>query len=274
MKAVDDSLLRALMADMARIAAAEVMPRFRALSSETARAKSAPDDLVTDADTAAEAALGQALTRRLPGVVLVGEEAASADPAMLSRLEGADLAAVIDPVDGTWNFAHGIPIFGMILALVAGGRTLAGLIHYPVTGDFILARPGQGAWHAGPDGALSRLHVAAPAPLAQMTGFLPLHMLPPQMKARVAPRLPQVRAALSWRCSAFEYRLLASGAASFCLSAGLMPWDHAAGALIHAEAGGHAALLDGTPYSPALHRGHLLLATDAETWAACRDLIL
>ena len=78
---------------------------------------------------------------------------------------------------------------------------------------------------------------------------------------------------MSWRCSAFEYRLLAGGAMAFGLSCGLMPWDHAAGVLIHAEAGGHAALLDGTPYSPLLSQGQLLLAPDAAGWQACRALL-
>lgn len=273
MTEIADSLMQGLMEDMARTARDEVLPRFRALSSDSARAKSAPDDLVTDADIAAERVLGAALARRLPGVVLVGEEAVSADKAVLGHLGGAALAAVIDPVDGTWNFAHGIPVFGMILALVARGRTVAGIIHYPVTGDFIAARPGRGAWHIGADGGQTRLQVAPPGPAAALAGFVPLHLLPAPMQARIAPRLPQFRAAISWRCSAFEYRLLCSGAMGFGLSAGLMPWDHAAGVLIHAEAGGHAACLDGTPYSPARHEGHLLAAPDRASWDACRQLL-
>jgi fructose-1,6-bisphosphatase/inositol monophosphatase family enzyme len=261
---VDDALLSSLMGVMAEVAAAEVLPRFRAVVSESARTKAGPDDLVTDADIGAEHALGVALARLLPGVVMVGEEAVSADPAVLERLSGDDLIAVVDPVDGTWNFAHGLPIFGMILALVQGGRTLAGVIHYPVTGDFIAARPGGGAWHIAADGARTRLSVAAAAPVAELSGFI----APRRMDGaeHYALRSLQFRATQTLRCSAWEYRAICSGAMGFTLTEGLMPWDHAAGVLIHAEAGGHSALLDGTPYHPGLTAGHLLLAPDAATW--------
>lgn len=67
-------------------------------------------------------------------------------------------------------------------------------------------------------------------------------------------------------CSAYEYRALASGAMSFSLNAELKPWDHAAGVLIHHEAGGYGALLTDEAYRPAMTRGRLLLAPDAASW--------
>lgn len=266
---VDDALLSSLMGVMAKVAAAEVLPRFRAVMSETAHTKTGPDDLVTDADLASERALGMALSDLLPGVVIVGEEATSADPAVLSRLSGDDLVAVVDPVDGTWNFAHGLPIFGMILALVQGGRTLAGVIHYPVTGDFIAARPGGGAWHVAADGARTRLSVAAAAPVTELSGFIAPHQM--AGADHYALRSLQFRATQTLRCSAWEYRAICSGAMGFTLTEALMPWDHAAGVLIHTEAGGYSALLDGRPYHPGLTAGHLLLAPDAVTWHNVRD---
>ncbi|RMC37213.1 inositol monophosphatase family protein [Paracoccus alkanivorans] len=266
MNLVDDTLLDGLMTDMRAVAKREIMPRFHAIMSESARSKSAPDDLVTDADLCAEQALGEALVARLPGIALVGEEAVAEDASILSHLRDAELAALIDPVDGTWNFAHGIPVFGSMLALVANGMTIAGLIHYPVTGDFVLARVGKGAWHVANDGSRTRLSVAATRPIEQMAGFMALNMMPPAMQANLSPRLTRFQQVTNWRCSAFEYRLLATGAMHFCLTARLMPWDHAAGVLIHSEAGGHAALLDGTPYAPTIHSGHLLLAPDVQSW--------
>lgn len=269
---VDDALLSSLMAAMAEVAAAEVLPRFRAVMSETARAKTGPDDLVTDADLCAERALGEALAHLLPGVLMLGEEAASADPSVLDRLGGGDLVAVVDPVDGTWNFAHGLPIFGMILALVQGGQTLAGVIHYPVTGDFIAARPGDGAWHIAADGARTRLRVTEAAPVSDLSGFI----APQRMgagQARLALATLRFRVTQTLRCSAWEYRALCTGAMAFTLTEGLMPWDHAAGVLIHAEAGGHAALLDGTPYHPSLTQGPMLIAPDPVAWGDIRDAL-
>lgn len=273
MNAVDDDLLAGLMADMRATAQAEIVPRFRAITADAIRAKTAPDDLVTDADIGAERMLTEAAERRFPGALVVGEEAVSTDPGILAKLADAGLAVVIDPVDGTWNFAHGVPLFGSILAVVAGGATVAGLIHYPLTGDFLVARPGQGAWHIGADGATTRLRVAPVVPLDQMHGFVPLHMFPPAYQAALAPRLPRIGRTTTWRCSAFEYRMVATGAMHFSFNAGLSPWDHAAGVLIHAEAGGYGALLTGEPYRPTMVSGRLLLASDRASWHALRRLL-
>lgn len=271
---IDDALLAGLMDDMRETAQAEILPRFRAVTTDAIRTKTAPDDLVTDADTGAERLLSEKLAQRLPGIVMVGEEAVADDKSILHRVGSAELVAIIDPVDGTWNFAHGLPLFGSILALVAGGKTVAGLIHYPVTGDFIVARPGQGAWHVATDGAQTRLAVAEPSPIGEMHGFIPLHMYDTQFQAELAPRVLRFSRTTTWRCSAFEYRTIATGAMSFCLNAGLSPWDHAAGVLIHAEAGGYSALLNGEQYRPTMTEGKLLLAPDQASWLAIRDALL
>ncbi|KFL32371.1 phosphatase [Devosia riboflavina] len=270
MNEISDALLKTLMADMRAVAKAEILPRFEAITSGSMRAKTAPDDVVTDADISAEHALGGLLTERLPGIVVVGEEAVSEDRSILERIGAADLVAIIDPVDGTWNFAHGVPTFGSMLAIVANGRTIAGIIHYPVMGDFLVARPGLGAWHVSADGAMSGLAVAGPGPIAEMHGFVPLHMFTPQLQAEMAPRLLRFSRTTTWRCSAWEYRMLTTGAMSFCLNAGIMPWDHAAGALIHAEAGGYAALVNGKPYRPTMTEGFLLTAPNKQSWEEIR----
>lgn len=268
MREISDALFSALMEDMRRAAEAEILPRFLGVTAEGIRTKTAPDDLVTDADTGAERRLTEAFSARFPQALIVGEEAISADPALLPRLAEADLAVVIDPVDGTWNFAHGVSLFGMIVAIVSGGETVAGLIHYPLTGDFLVARPGQGAWHIARDGARTRLSVAPPTPVSDMHGFVPLHMFPREDQPAYAQGQLHFARTTTWRCSAFEYRAVATGAMSFSLNAELKPWDHAAGVLIHHEAGGYSALLNGEAYRPVMTRGRLLLAPDAESWEA------
>jgi fructose-1,6-bisphosphatase/inositol monophosphatase family enzyme len=274
MKTISDDLLLALMQDMRETAVSEILPRFRAITADAIRAKTSPDDLVTDADIAAERILSQKLGDRFPGIVIIGEEAVSDDPSILSRLTDAELAAVIDPIDGTWHFAHGTPLFGSILAIVAGGETIAGLIHYPITGDFLVARRGQGAWHMAADGTSTRLAVAPPTSIDEMHGFIPLHMFEPDLQAQLAPRVLRFLRTTTWRCSAFEYRMLVTGGMSFCLNESLKPWDHAAGVLIHAEAGGHAALVTGAAYVPSMTDGHLLLAPDRESWEAVRKALM
>lgn len=274
MMSIDDEMMAALMEAMRAAAASEILPRFGTLSGDAIRAKTGPDDLVTDADIGAERVLSQRLGELLPGIVIVGEEAVSSDARILSQLADRELVGVIDPVDGTWNFAHGVPLFGSILAIVSGGATIAGLIHYPVTGDFLMARPGQGAWQVTRDGGRTRLAVVPSAPVAAMSGFVPLQAFESEMQRALAPRLPRFAQTTTWRCSAFEYRMLATGAMSFCLNAGLMPWDHAAGVLIHAEAGGYGALLSGEAYRPDMQQGHLLLAPDRASWDAIRAALL
>jgi fructose-1,6-bisphosphatase/inositol monophosphatase family enzyme len=273
MTIISDAVLLSLMEDMRQAAEAEVLPRFLGVTADGIRAKTAPDDIVTDADLGSERRLSAALSAHFPDALIVGEEAVSADPALLDRLGDAELAAIIDPVDGTWNFAHGVPLFGMIVAIVSGGKTVAGLIHYPLTGDFLMARPGGGAWHIARDGARTRLGVAAAVPVAEMSGFVPLHMFSAEEQAAFAPRVLRFGRTTTWRCSAFEYRMVATGAMSFSLNADMKPWDHAAGELIHREAGGHSGLLSGETYRPAMTQGRLLLAPDAASWEAIRETL-
>ncbi len=97
---------------------AEILPRFRRLGADAVRSKTGPLDLVTDADEAAERVITAGLHKLFPGCVVVGEEATAADPALLGRLADADLAFVVDPVDGTANFAAGVPLFGCMAAAI------------------------------------------------------------------------------------------------------------------------------------------------------------
>ncbi|WP_296082154.1 inositol monophosphatase [Rhizobium sp. SG2393] len=273
MKTVSDELLDELMGIMREAAAGEILPRFRSVTSDTIRAKTAADDIVTDADISSERMISERLKARLPGITIIGEEAVSEDAAILANLADAELAAIIDPVDGTWHFAHGTPMFGSILAIVAGGETIAGIIHYPVLGDFLVARPGQGAWHVAADGARTRLSVAMPTPVNEMHGFIPLHMFAPETRAELAPRVLKFLRVTTWRCSAWEYRMLATGAMSFCLNDSLKPWDHAAGVLIHSEAGGYAATMTGEVYRPRMTQGHLLTAPSFASWTDVRKAL-
>jgi fructose-1,6-bisphosphatase/inositol monophosphatase family enzyme len=118
------------------------------------------------------------------------------------------------------------------------------------------------------DGTQIAISVATPSSIAEMHGFVPLHMFSSSMQVELAPHLLRFARTTCRGCSAFEYRMLATGAMSFRANAGLA---HAAGILIHQEAGGYGASLTGERYSPGMTDGHLLLAPDATTWQAIRD---
>ncbi|WP_431305503.1 inositol monophosphatase family protein [Sediminicoccus sp. BL-A-41-H5] len=255
-------------------AQAEILPRFRRLASGDIRAKSGPLDLVTEADEAAERRLSAALAARYPTALILGEEATAADPALLTRMLEAELCFVLDPVDGTANFAGGVPLFGVMLAAVHHGETIAGWIHDPMGDDTAIALRGEGAWIEAPSGHRVGCRVAAPAPLGRMVGAISWGFLPPERKAHLLPRLSQLAGTLNFRCAAHEYRLAATGGLHALVYNKLMPWDHAAGALLHAEAGGYSAQFDGGAYSPRKHTGGLICAPDVAGWQALREGLL
>jgi len=272
----DGAALEAVDAILRDAARAEIMPRFRRLAAADIRTKTGPLDMVTDADEGAERHIAAALAARFPGCAVVGEEGCSADPALADRLATAELSFVVDPVDGTANFAAGMPLFGCMAAAFLRGEAVAAWIHDPVGGDTVIAARGEGAWIAGPRGERSApLRVAAPAPVGAMVGCVSYGYLTEPRKSHVAARLPRLAKTWQLGCAAHEYRLLATGHVHLSLYNRLMPWDHAPGWLIHREAGGHAARLDGSAYDPARHRdGGLISAPDAASWRAARDALL
>ena len=253
---------------------AEVMPRFRNLSGGEIRTKTGPLDIVTEADEAAERMITAALARRFPGVPVVGEEAASADPALLARIVGADLVFVVDPIDGTANYAAGLPLFGVMAAVIAQGQVIASVIHDPVGDDSAMALRGEGAWTERADGRRSDLRVAAPVALEKMSGVASWRFIAEPLRTQVAGNLARTAAACDLRCSAHQYRLAAAGHVHFLFYNRLYPWDHAPGWLLHQEAGGYAARFDGSPYTPLETGGGLICVPDENSWHVLRAALL
>ncbi|QUJ76630.1 inositol monophosphatase [Sulfitobacter albidus] len=250
-----------------RAARAEIVPRFRRLSSGDIATKSSPIDLVTEADTRAEAMITRALQIAFPSALIVGEEACAKKPDLLDKVADAALAFIIDPVDGTWNFAHGLANFGVIVAATRFGKPVFGLIYDPMNDDWAIADEEMTPQMQRPIGAPKTLAAAPAKPLDEMTGNFPVHMFDKAMQPRLAALIPDFRAIVNQRSSAVEYRLLAQGHQDFALTALLHPWDHAAGALICQRAGCHVQMLDGEDYTAARHEGFLLVAPDKASWS-------
>ena len=255
----------ALIAAVRVVAASEILPRFRNLADGEIDAKAAFDDLVTVADRAAEAALTERVHAILPDAEIVGEEAVSEDRAILDRV-AAGRCIVIDPIDGTWNFAHGVANYGIIVAVLERGETVWGLLYDPSFDDWIVAHREQGAWFHR-RGRARRLAVPQdPAPLELLRGNVNLSDRPGEPRRELAATIPLFRRASSYGASMHEYRLLSLGASDFCLNDGLNVWDHAAGILVLHEAGGTSRMLDGRDYAPAMREGRLLNARSAAMW--------
>ena len=255
-----------------RAARAEVLPRFRNLAPGDIDTKSGPLDLVTAADIAAEAMVTRALQRAFPSALIVGEEAVAKDPALLDRIADAPLAFILDPIDGTSNFAHGLALFGMILAVTRFGKTAFGAIYDPVNDDWVIADDQSRAQMQRFAVPPRDLRVSQSKPVEEMHGYVPLAMFPKEHQARVAALLPGFERVNSLRCSAHEYRMMAQGHADFMISASLHPWDHAAGALICERAGAHVEMLSGGPYDATLRKGYLLVASDKTAWNRLKKL--
>lgn len=242
------------------VAASEILPRFRKLTAGEVTMKQ-PGQLVTIADIEAERRLSSLLGDVLPNSVVVGEEGVAADPGRLGAVAGEAPVWLVDPVDGTQNFAEGSPVFATMVALLVGGRAVASWIYDPIADRMAIAEAGAGAFLDG-----EPLRAAPAAPLTEMTG---------RFGGGTAKRLRgQTGHTFYLRCAAHEYLRLAAGTAHFALFRRLYPWDHAPGELMCREAGAFARRLDGSPYVPGEIHASLLVAPDQESWQALRALIL
>jgi fructose-1,6-bisphosphatase/inositol monophosphatase family enzyme len=231
-----------------------------------------PGDWVTEADHRCEALLSAALPRLLPGSDVVGEEAVHADPELLGRLREPGPTWLIDPVDGTRNFVSGQGPFAIMVALLDGGRTVGGWIHLPLEGRTLAAQAGGGSTLHGPSGT----GAGGPQPHRPLVGAIARDSLPPGLAESIAGALAAAGVALvpTWACSGRDYPSVVTGEWDFLLPWAVMPWDHAAGALITQEAGGRAARLDGSAYSPAgdIAPG-LLVARSPAVWQQVRGIL-
>lgn len=252
----------------------EVLPRFRDLAASGVRQKSSQLDLVTDADVAAEARIAAQLAAAFPGALVVGEEAAARDPAVLDGLADAGLAFIVDPIDGTKNFASGLPLFALMVGVLRRGRAVAGVIYDPMGDDYAAGIDGGGAWIERPDGRRCPLTVSRARPVGEMLGIVSWLFMAEPLRSTVTANLSRTAGAVDFRTAAHEYRLVAGGHYDFVLFGKLAPWDHVAGCLIHREAGGHSACLDGTPYGIGSRSDGLLCAPDAASWMQLREALV
>jgi fructose-1,6-bisphosphatase/inositol monophosphatase family enzyme len=263
----------AVLALLRAVSAAEIMPRFKHLSAADQRTKSGPLDPVTVADEAAERALGAGLKALFPAADVIGEEAVASHPALLRRLKAEGRVWVIDPIDGTSNYAAEVPLFGVMLALVERDEILAGFIHDPLSDDTAVATAGGGAWLVARDGSRRRMRVAEAVPVARMTGFISWRYMPQPLRSKILERLDRLAAVMDFRCAAQQYRMIAAGYCHAQVFRRLYPWDHAAGFLLHREAGGYGRRFDGSDYRPSEIDGGLLLAPDEASWHGLKEAL-
>lgn len=218
-----------------------VLPRYQSLAAHQIDAKAA-DDVVTIADKEAELILAEGLAKILPEATIVGEEAAHADPALLDRL-GDALCWIIDPIDGTNNYAAGKMPFGIMVSLSQNGETIAGWIYDPMSPRLCHAHLGQGAFVG--DYRITARTTGQVPPIAAISLVFMDQSKREAMKAHIAPHYSLVDIP---RCAAEQYPRLVLGTNDVSIFERTLAWDHAAGVLFVNEAGGKAARPDGRPY--------------------------
>lgn len=252
------------------VAERELVPHFVTLSADDIGEKT-PGDFVTAVDLAMERELAKALVPLLPGSLVVGEEAVHDDRGVLALLEGDAPVWVLDPLDGTGNYAQGLPIVAVIVALVIKGETVAGWIYDPLSRRMAMASKGDGAFMGS-----HRLWVKRPAEDRSLNGsiygrFVRLSEPYQRIWGRGRGLLGNV---FNARCVGQEYLARLKGRMHFGVYTRMNPWDHAAGFLLHQEAGGIARMGDGTDYRPA-ERGYVCLLTpDEELWQTIHEELI
>ncbi|MDW7774600.1 MAG: inositol monophosphatase family protein [Desulfobulbaceae bacterium] len=201
-------------------------------------------DLVTEADIAAETSIVASLNEDAPGLKFLAEES-------FSDLEGKNHGKVwvIDPIDGTTNFAHGIPIFAVSIAMIEDGQPKVGVIYCPMQDELFCTSLGGGSWLNG-----ERIEVTGTDFLLQSllaTGFpYDIHENLPGIISRMRNILPKVRDIRRMGAAAVDLAYVACGRLDGFWEVGLKPWDTAAGCLLVEEAGGRVSDFMGQTYSP------------------------
>lgn len=241
------------------VADTEVMPRFNKLQKHEVREKN-PGDFVTVADEASEKMLSALLTEYLPGSDVVGEEAVAKDPRVLEKLNTDVPVWVIDPIDGTYNFAHGRSKFGILVALVQHNVAQYGWVFDAPGNRMAIAEKGKGATINGVKAEVRK----TAAKLSDMTG-----MGGGGQAWHFEPVKGIVREIVNVRSSLHDFLTLAAGEADFVVHINkVTPWDHSATVLLAEEAGAFVRLAgEEIPFTPNMLRHCVLIAApDKPRW--------
>ena len=244
-----------------RTAERELMGRFHR-ARVSFKADGSP---VTEADRAMQQVMARNLSRRWPEYGFLGEEASCA--VQQRALERARGCWILDPLDGTTNFAHGFELFSCSLALLVGKQVVLGIVHDPVRDETFAARRGMGAELNG----LPLRIGTAPECLDAALALVDYKRLPRGLAAALATE-PPFASQRNLGSVALDWSWLAAGRADLYLHGGQKLWDYAAGHLIFSEAGGASCTFDREPVPlPAMESRSAVAAASArllERWMA------
>ena len=243
---------RALESLVREVARDVILPRYL----KTARNRKHDGSLFTEADLESQHRFCQELPKLLPGAVL-GEEMSHEEQARVWH-HGSPGLWCIDPIDGTTNFANGIPFFAVSIAYIVEQEPRFGVVYNPVTDESFYAAKGAGAFLNG-----TELPLRQPASqLGDAVAGIDFKRISNHLGDELAVR-PPYYSQRNFGSSALEWCFVAAGRLDVYLHGGQMLWDYAAGHLILSEAGGQASALDGSSLmaGPAVKRGVIAAAS-------------
>jgi myo-inositol-1(or 4)-monophosphatase len=227
----DVNTLRSIIAG---VAADEALPRFQAARPEY----KLDGSVVTETDRRMQDRLHAELQKRWPEYAFLGEEMSAAEQRAALERDSAGLWC-LDPLDGTSNFASGLPFFAVSLALLVDGRPRVGIVYDPIRNECFSARDGEGAFLNS-----ERLHARSEVELRRCIACVDFKRLPGPLAGQLASAFPYM-SQRNIGASALDWCWLASGRFQVYIHGGQKLWDYAAGALVLQEAGGLAATLEG-----------------------------
>jgi myo-inositol-1(or 4)-monophosphatase len=217
-------------------------------------------DLVTDADRASEALIVERIQANFPGAAILGEEGGVYAGSGNERF-------IVDPLDGTTNYAHRYPLFCVSIAYERAGVLEAGAIYGPMIGELYAARRGERATLNGQPIAVSPVGTVSEALVC--TGFVPSRY--ERNAANFATLSHTAQAVRRDGSAALDVAFVAAGRFEAFWEWDLKPWDMAAGAVIVESAGGSVSAIDGSPLDIA---NGSILATNGRTHAEMRRLLV
>ncbi len=237
-----------------RIAREEILPRFLKTGYEIKEDGS----LLTEADLATDRRIQQALAQHYPEIAFLSEEMSPEEQETLVKDE--PLLWCLDPLDGTSNFAAGIPLFATSLALFSKGRVVMGVTYDPIRDEMFSAIKGQGAWLNG-----APLHCQSSGfSLDKTIAIVDLKRLPPALAMRILTQ-PPYKSQRNLGSCVLEWAWMAANRGHLYLHGGMKLWDLAAGTLILEEAGGYACTLDNeSVFKPSMQTRSVVISPDRQ----------
>lgn len=255
--------------DIARRAGRYLREGF--LQGKDISTKSSAIDLVTQYDTGAEALIAEALQETFPRHRLVAEEGNYEDG------RGDDLTWIVDPLDGTVNFAHGLPVFAVSMALYDGTQPLLGIVYDPLRDECFQAVARRGATVTRGGSPPRPLRVSASTTLAASllaTGFpYDSHHTDHDNLAQFGAFLKEARGLRRLGAAALDLAYVAAGRFDGYWEYKTYPWDVAAGALLVREAGGRVTAINGAPFRLGRQERYALVASNGQIHEAMLDVL-